>query len=445
MELFRKDKNEELDFISISSASLIETSSRKSKIIIWMIMFFVVSAIVWASLAQVDEIVRGVGKIIPSRHVQIIQNLEGGIVSEIFVKPGDIVSQGQKLMKIDNKRYESSLGENTVSVNGFKAKAVRLYAESNMVSFGKALDTLGYSDLSQDLLDNEKSLYDKDIAYLKNDSDMIHEQMNQVQIRNQELASRIESLTESLALTQKEIAMTEPLIYTGAASKVDLLKLRKEHNSTSSEISSSKIRIRENNALIEESRRKLQESEINFRSKAQKEYNQTSSEIEKISETITGYKDQVERSEVLSPVEGIVKQVHINTVGGVIRPGMDIMEIVPIDDNLEVEAKIKPSDIGFIHEGQKALIKFTAFDFSIYGGLEAEVTYVSPDTTVEEKEVYYTVKLETDSNVIVKNGKEHKIIPGMVVSADIITGKKTITDYILKPVLKTKQAAFTER
>lgn len=443
--MFADSKNNELDFISAKSASMLETNSRKSKIIIWLIMLFILCAVAWASLAKVDEIVRGVGKIIPSKHVQIIQNLEGGIVSEIFVKPGDIVETGQKLMKIDNKRNESGLGENTVSMNGLKAKAVRLYAESQGISFDESLKKLGYESLPTGLLNNEESLYIKDMQYLNNDGQMINEQINQVVIRNQELTSRISNLKEGLALTKAEIDMTEPLVYSGAASKIDLLKLQKEHNSTQTEIESAGIKIKENNAAAAEYRKKLQEGQINFRSRAQKEYNETVSEIERVSETITGFEDQVSRSEVLSPVKGIVKQIYVNTVGGVIRPGMDIMEVVPMGDVLEVEAKIKPSDIGFIHEGQKALIKFTAFDFSIYGGLDALVTYVSPDTSIEEKEVYYTVKLETSSNEIIKDGRVHKIIPGMVVSADIITGKKTIMDYILKPVLKTKQAAFSER
>ncbi|MGD9807872.1 MAG: HlyD family type I secretion periplasmic adaptor subunit [Deferribacterales bacterium] len=443
--MFADSKNNELDFISAKSASMLETNSRKSKIIIWLIMLFILCAVAWASLAKVDEIVRGVGKIIPSKHVQIIQNLEGGIVSEIFVRPGDIVEAGQKLMKIDNKRNESGLGENTVSMNGLKAKAVRLYAESQGISFDESLKKLGYESLPTGLLNNEELLYIKDMQYLNNDGQMINEQINQVVIRNQELTSRISNLKEGLALTKAEIDMTEPLVYSGAASKIDLLKLQKEHNSTQTEIESAGIKIKENNAAAAEYRKKLQEGQINFRSRAQKEYNETVSEIERVSETITGFEDQVSRSEVLSPVKGIVKKIYVNTVGGVIRPGMDIMEVVPMGDVLEVEAKIKPSDIGFIHEGQKALIKFTAFDFSIYGGLDALVTYVSPDTSIEEKEVYYTVKLETSSNEIIKDGRVHKIIPGMVVSADIITGKKTIMDYILKPVLKTKQAAFSER
>ncbi|MGE4317746.1 MAG: HlyD family type I secretion periplasmic adaptor subunit [Deferribacterales bacterium] len=443
--MFKSVKLKEADFISIENASLYETHSKPSRMILWGIILFILSITLWASLAQVDEIVRSSGKIIPSRHVQVIQNLEGGIVANIYVQPGDVVSKGQKLIKIDNKVYETGLGENTVSANGLKARAVRLYAESNGLSMADAQKRLKYMDIPKELFLNETDLYNKDMSALKTDKYIIQEQINQVVIRNQELTSRIKSLKDTLELTNREISMTEPMVYRGAASKVDLIKLKKEYTSTASDIESSQIKMRENTASVQEYRQKLNQKDSEFRSKAQENYNLASADINKLSEKISGFEDQVSRSEVVSPVEGIVKQVYINTLGGVIKPGMDIMEIVPLGDKLEVEAKIKPSDIGFIHEGQKALIKLTAFDFSIYGGLEAVVTHVSPDTTVNEDEVYYIVKLQTDSSVIVKNGIKHKIIPGMIVSADIITGKKSIMSYILKPILKTKQAAFTER
>ena len=198
---FKKDKNDELEFISVSSASLIETNPRKSKVILWIIIGFVFAAIIWASLAEVDEIVRGTGKIIPSSHVQIIQNLEGGVVSEVFVRPGDIVEAGQRLIKIDNKRFESSLGESRVSLNSLRARAVRLYAASRGMDFKSAEAELSFTDIPEEILYNEKNLFDKDMAALEGELSVIREQINQVNIRNQELRVRIASLEESLELT----------------------------------------------------------------------------------------------------------------------------------------------------------------------------------------------------------------------------------------------------
>lgn len=443
---FKKDRNtEELDFLPIETASSVEGTSYKSRMILFAIALFSFCAIVWASFAEVQEVVRGFGKIIPSRHVQVIQSLEGGIVAEIPVKAGDIVDAGQLLIRIDNKRFVSSLGENTVSLGRMKAKAVRLYAESYGANFDEALRKLNFKDIPSDALQEERSLFGKNAAYTSNDASIIREQINQVHIRNKELQERIANLNSALTLTKKEIAMTEPLIYSGAASQVDLLKLKKEANSTQSEIDSARTRIQENNANIAEYSRKLAEVSMNSRSTAQKDFNDIMTEIGKTRETITGVKDQVDRSKITSPVRGVVKQIFTNTIGGVITPGMDIMEVVPLEDKLVVEAKIKPSDIAFIKEGDRALIKLTAYDYSIYGGLHATVTHISPDTTVQEKEVFYSVQLTTDKNSIEKNGKTHRIIPGMVVQTDIITGKKTVMQYILKPIIKTKQSALTER
>lgn len=441
----KKDKNDELDFLSLITASRVDDTSRGSRVIIWVIMGFVLCAAIWASFAQVQEIIRGEGKIIPSRHVQVIQSLEGGIVADIPVKAGDIVDQGQVLIKLNNKKFESNLGENTVDLNQMKAKAVRLYAESHGVSFDSAVSALGLGDITPGALADERNLFEKNMAYDFNDAGMIREQIRQIQIRSTELRKRISSLNESLALNRKEMSMTEPLIYSGAASQVDILKLKKEANDITSEIESDRIKIQENDATVAEYTGKLHQVGINSRGSAQKDFNDVMAAIGKTSQTIKGVKDQVDRGQIKSPVKGVVKQLYINTIGGVITPGMDIMEVVPLEDKLVVEAKIKPSDIAFIKTGDKALIKFTAFDFSIYGGLDAVVTYVSPDTTVEDKAVFYTVRLQTDRNYISKNGQKHKIMPGMIVQADIITGKKTVMQYILKPLIKARHDALTEK
>ena len=247
-------------------------------------------------------------------------------------------------------------------------------------------------------------------------------------------------------MIQKEVDMTEPMVLRGVSSKVDFLKLQREENKIAQEYDLVKKSIPRLKAAINEVKSNIKEVEYLFRSEAKVKLNETLAELKTLQVNSTALKDQVTRTVVRSPMKGIVQELFIHTIGGVVRPGADIIEIVPSDQTLLVEVKIKPSDIAFIYIGQKSKVKFSAYDFSIYGGLSGEVVYVSPDTIKEEKDkVFYTIRIKTDKNFLERNGKHLRIIPGMTVDVDIMTGKKSVLDYILKPILKTKQYTFTER
>jgi adhesin transport system membrane fusion protein len=253
-------------------------------------------------------------------------------------------------------------------------------------------------------------------------------------------------LKSSLEMINKEIRMTKPMVAKGVRSKVDFLKLQREGNEIEERYNAVDLSIPRLESAIKEVQSKIQESKFLFQSEAKSDLNEAVAELRGIRATSTALEDQVKRTLVRSPMKGIVQTLYVHTVGGVIQPGADIVEIVPSDQTLLVEVKIKPSDIAFIYYGQKAIAKFSAYDFSIYGGLEGKVVHISADTITDQNDnTFYTIRIKTDKNYIGDEAKPLKIIPGMTVNVDIITGKKSVMDYILKPILKTKQYTFTER
>ena len=240
--------------------------------------------------------------------------------------------------------------------------------------------------------------------------------------------------------------MTRPMVAKGIRSKIDFLKLQREENEAKEKYSATKYTIPRLSSAIKEVKSTINETNLLFKSEAKTKLNEATTELRGYRANSTALEDQVTRTIVRSPMKGIVQKLYVHTVGGVIQPGEDIVEVVPTDENLIVEVKIKPADIAFIYYGQKAIVKFSAYDFSIYGGLDGEVILISADTIKDQKDnVFYTVRIKTNQNFLGNKNKPLKIIPGMTVNVDIITGQKSVLDYILKPILKTKQYTFSER
>jgi adhesin transport system membrane fusion protein len=246
---------------------------------------------------------------------------------------------------------------------------------------------------------------------------------------------------------RQEIGINAPLVRSGVVARTELLRLQREANDLEGEIEASRLALPRAEAALREATERIEEKYLTFRTEAQTALSEARLELDSIEERLSAAEDRVQRTEIRSPVRGLIKTIHLQTIGGVIRPGMDIMEIVPVDDSLLVEARIRPADIGFLRPGLDATIKFTAYDFSIYGGLKGNLESISADSIVDEKtnEAYYLVTLRTDSNSLVHQGTELPLMPGMVASVDILTGKRSILDYLLKPILKTQSLALTER
>ncbi len=432
-------------YMSYSSEAMLQQAPVVQRLMLRVIAVFVFAAIIWAYFAEVDEFTRGQGRIVPSGDVQVVQNLEGGILAKMLVSEGELVKASQPLLLLDDTIFSSTLRERSLQILQLQAKAARLQAEADGGSFDKEWRKLGKKD--DDLMAaSERELYESGLSEFNSRMNALGQKVKQKQ---QELSSarlNRKSLASSYKLLQRELSFTRPLVNDGAVSHVELLRLERQVNDLHGEVGRAEFAIPQLQAEYQEAQTNRDTYAQNFGNEARRELNEVRAELARLLEGNEAYSDRVARTIVRSPVRGTVKQIKVKTIGGVVQPGMDLVEIVPADDSLLVDAKVLPSDIAFIHPKQKATVKFTAYDFSIHGGLPAQVIQISPDTIVDEEGVsYYEIRLKTDSTVLGQGEKTLPIIPGMTVQVDILTGKKTILDYILKPILKTRQLAMRER
>ncbi|WP_105103775.1 HlyD family type I secretion periplasmic adaptor subunit [Microbulbifer pacificus] len=366
--------------------------------VVWLFFLMLSCFIGWSYFANVDEVSKGEGKVIPTSRAQVIQSLEGGILARLDVKEGDIVEQGQILAQLDPTKIRSNVEESEARYRAALASAARLSAEVNGTDLAFPEALAGHPEL----IAKEKKLY---------------------QTRQRSLQDSLSSLRESRALIQSELSITRDLVKSGAASNVEVLRLSRQKS---------------------ELDLKIKDVQSEYMVRAREELASVSAEVDALSSVIEGRSDSLTRLTLKSPVRGIVKDIEVTTIGGVIPPNGRLMEIVPLDDRLLIEAKISPRDIAFIHPGQDAKVKITAYDFSVYGGLDGKVTTISPDTIQDETkpgEYYYHVLILTDSDALINRaGVEFPIVPGMVATVDVKTGSKTIFDYLVKPFNQAGEA-----
>lgn len=436
-------EKKDLKYMSSVSEALLEQAPTGAKLLLWSVAVFVILAIFWANWAELDELSRGEGEIIPSKQLQVIQNLEGGIVAEILIKEGDLVEKGQVLMRIDDTRFSSSFKENKVRELELTAKAVRLKAESEGLEF-VVPDNFPYE--FQSLINQERSLFNARKRELNANVSVFEDQLRQKQQELVQAKSKRSQLGSSYSLLKQERDMTAPLVRDGVVSEVEYLRLKRQVVDLAGELNNIRLSLPRIASSLDETRGMLEEVKLKFQSFARSELNETLSESARLREALTGMQDKLRRTEITSPVKGTIKELLFNTVNGVVQPGDEILNIIPWEDTLLIEAKLRPSDIAKVLKGQSAVIKVSAYDFGIYGGVDALVSTVSPSTVLNEKEEpFYIVRLTTEKPYIEKDDKRLPLIAGMTVSVDILTGKKTVMDYLLKPILKAKQSALTER
>ncbi|MFM2054104.1 MAG: hypothetical protein RL456_2141 [Pseudomonadota bacterium] len=401
----------------------------------------VVGLIVWAAFAEIDEVTKGEGRVIPSRQLQVVQSLDGGVVSEILVKEGQQVEAGQLLLKIDETRATSGVNESAAQAFALQVKEARLKALAEGGSFKPPAGN-GSPEEAR-IVDEERNLYLSRVSEMQTMLSVVQQQAAQRQQEVSEAQARRSSAQRSIDISQQELKRTRPLLASGAVSEVEILRLEREISRYRGEAEQAVAQIGRAQAAIGEAQRKAKETELTFRNEARRELSEVLGKLNAISQGAVALADKVDKAQVKSPVRGRVQRLLANTVGGVVQPGKDIVEIVPLDDALVLEAKVLPKDIAFIHPNQPATVKFTAYDFSIYGGLDAKVENISPDTQIDEKgNAFYVVKVRTSQP---RFAEDKPIIPGMTAEVDILTGKKTVLSYLLKPVLKAKAYALRER
>ncbi len=369
-----------------------------NSLILWSVMAMMAAFFLWASHFELDEVTVGVGKVVPSSHAQIIQSLEGGILKELKVHEGDVVEAGQVLALLDPTQFNSGLQDSIVHLRAAMATSARLQAE-----------TEGHELVFPPEVLEDKKLVDAEMA-------LYHS-------RRENLNRSVAGLEEALRLIRRELSLTASLVAKGAASDVEVLRLKRQANDLQS---------------------KLHEVTNQYIVRAREELAKANAEIASQRSIIIGRADSLKRTIIVAPVRGIVKDVEVNTVGGVIPQRGNLLEIVPLDEQLMIEAHIAPADVAFITPGQRAVVKLTAYDFNIYGGLEGKVAFISPDTIqddVQRDKYFYRVLIRTENDYLTnKKGKRFPAYPGMIAIAEIHTGSKTIMEYLLKPLNRAKEA-----
>lgn len=449
---FKDEEDEDLEFIYSSYAHANGVPSRVSNILFLIITIFFAGVVSWSAFAEIDELARGNGKIIPSDKIQKVQSLDGGIISEILVKEGQIVKKDAPLMKIDTTRFQATLEENIQEYLSLLAVKERLKIESS-IDLNKSLPELKFpkevTEHESRYDELEKKLLQNRFNEIKSSVRVLESQLGQKKQELLEIKNTIKNLRKSFDLIKEQKVTIQKLVRRGVKSKYDLLNIEKEYTTISGDLEAALLSVRRSELAIVESENRIDERLNTFKAEASDSLQKTASLINKFEAKLVGDEDKVAKTTILSPVDGIVKQLNFNTIGGVIKSGMDLVEIVPQSDILYVEAKIDPKDIAFINPKQKAIVKITAYDFSIYGGLEAKIVEISADTIIDkdskEGKSYYRIIVKTDKNYLERNKEKFPIIPGMIATVDIITGKKTILDFILKPILKVKQDSLHER
>lgn len=435
--------DKDYEFMRSLSTAVLEDSPRKLRFVLLFWLITVVALLLWAAFSPIDELVRGSGKVIPSGENQMIQHLEGGMVSAILVKEGQRVKADDILLRVDNIKSSATYESSQYKWAELRAKMIRLRAEAMGEPFSPTATDL--AKIPKQIME-ERNLYLSNQQRLRSQIQGLRDQYSQKQNEKLEALGRIAEQKRALALIREEVTITEPMVAQGIKPKVEFLKLQREMSHISEQYNALQASIPRINGAMSQISSKIQETQSEFRMRAQMELNEAQTEYNRVDVESSALADQVTRTAIKSPINGIVQKLHINTVGGVIKPGENLIEIVPTEGGLLIEAKINPSDIAFIYPGQKAVVKVTAYDFSIYGSLDGKVVTISPDTVIDKNDnVYYIVKIQTDQKYLGSKEKPLKIIPGMMVNVDIVTGKKTILEYILKPILKAKQYTFSER
>ena len=455
-------KRDDIEMTDDVYGAMLTDAPMRYRIVIWGVFAFFAVMLVWSNFASLDRMTRGEGKVIPSSQVQLIQSLDGGILQAMYVSEGQLVKQGEPLARIDDTRFRSDLAQQEEEDASLRANIIRMRKELQSITLSP--DAPNWHDKVQiniqplvfpdtliaaepELVARQELEYQGRLLDVKNKLEILARQILQKQQESREIESKIRTLSNSYGLISRELKITIPLAKRGIVSEVDLLRLERQVNDIKGELDSLKLMQPKLKATVDEAILKRREAVLAFSNDTRAKMSELETRLSRLTQAQVGSQDKVDKAVITSPVTGTIKTIHINTLGGVVQPGIDLIEIVPAEDQLLIEAKISPKDIAFLYPGLPSVVKVSAYDFTRYGGLNGELEHISADTTQDEEgNSFYLVRIRTEkSNLTKKDGGELPIIPGMLTSVDIITGKRTVLEYLLNPILRAKESALRER
>ncbi len=436
-------KHEDLEFMSELEAANSLKPTVASQAFLWTIAGLFFWLVIWAASSEVDERVRGLGQVMPSSDVQVMQSLEGGILSEILVTEGALVKKDQALLRIAGVQFASEGRSIEAQMVGLQAKQARLQAEASGQDFVMSAELAKkYPDIAA----NEEKLYQSRQNDLNTALNIIRDEVREAEANLSEVKASSAKFAKSKSLLQNQLDIAIRLVEKKAMPAMEKLKLERELNDTAGNLSSAYQAQRSLEARLSAAKQKEEEKRGAFKSQALGEMNDTESRLAGIKESLTSVTDKVNRTELKSPVDGIVQKLYVRTIGGVIQPAQKLVEIVPIADDLMIRAKIAPADVAFLKPGQDVKVKITAYDSQIYGTLNGKLERIGANTVEDQQgNAFFEIDVRTDKNYLGTEDKPLRIFSGMVSETEVITGKRTILTYLLKPVLRTKDRAFTEK
>lgn len=441
MHIVRSGKIKEQDdllYIDDRGTALLLYDKKFPHVILWVLSIFVFVCMLWLYFAQIDKITRGKGRVISSLEIQYIQSYDGGIIREIYIDEGDLVKTGDKIIRIDDTDFRSQYVGSEIDINALSAKKYRLIAESMIQPF--VIPETNNSRL-YDKLVTEQKLYNAKLTTLKKKIEIIKEKILQKKSDIETLKIEIKTLQKALALSKETLDINKHMLGHKVLSKMKYNEYMKQHNDIEGDLEKKRSLLPKYKSEIKALEGEIIHAKLAFQSDARLELEEVSAKLDKAREEKKIDKGKIRRSLITTPITGVIKKMYYHTIGGVVKPGGIVAEIVPTEEHLIVDTKIAPSDIAFLYLGQSAVVRFSAYDFAVYGALKGKVISISADTTVDDidKKHYYTVRIKTEKNYLTKNGSRLPIKIGMVATVDIMNGKQSVLDYLLNPIMEAKQ------
>lgn len=436
-------RDKDTDFMSELEAATSLKPALSATLMLFSIAALMVFVVIWAAVSEVEEMTRGEGKVVPTQEIQVVQSLEGGILQELLVSEGQLVKKDDIILRISDVQFSAEEKGTEARSLGLRAKKARLEAEANGTEFVLPDDI---AEKAPQIAANEKALYDSRQQELTKAFAILDEKIKRAESGIAEMDAQINRLYQNRKGLEQELAITRDMVAKRAVPKLDQIRLERELSDISGQISANAEKKDGLEAELRSATAEKSSQQDRFRSQALSDLNEVETQIAALKESLKFIGDRVSRAELRAPVEGIVNSIAIKTIGGVIEPAQRLVEIVPVDDQLKIIARVKPSDVAFLRPGQKVKVKITAYDSTIYGRLDGELTRIGANSVTDhEGKVFFEIEVRTEKNYMGTAEKPLPITPGMVAETEVITGRRTILTYLLKPILRARGRAFTER